>query len=197
MHQAKSARKSILGFILRMTILYALLAVLWPGVKQVYSAMYRAMGNTLFASFGDGGTVRFEPLSDSKQGFDTEIIFGHRRTNMKGRIPNNSRISGYLPTIQVIALILATPIPWSRRWKALLWGLILVNAFIALRMEIRLLYYFSAESPMHLYQPSPFWHEVLGRTYEVFAYSTTLTFIAPIFIWIPVTFRRGDLEHLR
>ncbi|MCG8405152.1 MAG: hypothetical protein MI923_08155 [Phycisphaerales bacterium] len=191
-----SARKSIGGFVLRMTLFYALFAAPWPGVQEAYSATYRAAASLLFASFGDGGTVRFEALSGQDGKFDTEIIFGHRRTNIEGRLPNNSRVSGYLPTIQVLALVLATPIPWSRRWKALCWGLILVNAFVALRMEIRLLFYFSAESPMHLYQLSPFWYEALGRTYEIIGYGLPMTFIAPIFIWIFVTFRREDMEHL-
>ena len=110
-------------------------------------------------------------------------------------MPHSARLTGYLPTAEVIALILALPIPWSRRWKALFWGLVLVNGFVVLRLEITLLYWFSGDRPFALYSPGPFWSEVLVGAREVVVVSPMLTFAVPVFIWILVTFRRGDLEQ--
>ncbi len=124
---------------------------------------------------------------------DTKIVVGARGCRQVGTIGHNSRMTGYLPTVEVIALILATTIPWRRRWRALLWGFVLVNGFIAMRLAITLLHLFSGQWPWALYAPGPFWGRILDGTYEVVGISPMLGFAAPVFIWIVATFRREDL----
>lgn len=187
--------KKTAGFFLRLVLFYGLLVAPWPGLREAYARGYRAAGNALFGSFGSDGVVRFEPLSKGREQMDTEIGIGNLRTRPAPKFAQHStRLTGYLPTAEVVALILATPIPWSRRWKALLWGLLLANGLVALRVTILLLYGFSGDHPCALYSPGPFWSEVLAGAHSVMVVWVSFTYVAPVFIWIVVTFRRGDLQ---
>lgn len=186
--------KQIVGFLARLLVFYGLLAFPWPGLREAYSAAYQAAGDAVFGSFGRDGVVRFEALPHVRGQMDTEIVFGNRRTRPAPRaVRHSARLTGYLPTAEVLALILATPIPWSRKWKALLWGLVLVHGLVAIRVLIALLHHFSGDHPCALYSPSPFWMVALTRVYKVTVVWVSFTFVAPLFIWILVAFRRADL----
>jgi hypothetical protein len=188
--------KQTYGFFVRLVLLYGLLVMPWPGLLASYAAGYGAVGNAIFGSFGRDGVVRFEPLAAGREKMDTEISIGNLRTRPPPkRAEHSARLTGYLPTAEVVALILATPIAWRRRWKALLWGLLLVHGLIALRVTILLLYGFSGDHPCALYSPGPFWSNVLTKMYSLCAVWVSFTFVAPIFIWILVTFRRIDLQR--
>lgn len=189
--------KQIAGFFLRLVLFYALLAAPWPGLCESYATGYRAVANALFGSFGADGIVRFEPLSNGSQELDTEIIAGNLRTRAPPRSAHHStRLTGYLPTVEVIALIAATPIPWSRRWKALLWGLVLVNGLVVFRVAVALLFGFSGDHPTAMYSPNPFWSAVLTGVFRISVIWVNFSYVAPVFIWVVATFRRSDWERL-
>ncbi len=185
--------RRIAWFLVRLVLSYAVLIAPWPVVPEAYAAAYRTVSNVVFGSFGAEGVVHFrKPLGPSAM--DTEIAIRRRSSPDVGTTSHSARFTGYVPTALVIALILATPLPWSRRGKALLWGMLLVHVFIALRQEINLLHWFSGDSPWCLYQPGPFWSSVLKRAFGAIVVSPTLSFIVPIFIWILATFRRADWQ---
>ena len=186
--------KRIAGFFLLLLFLYGLLIVPWPGLQRTYTAIYRAAANSVFGSFGPDGKVRFRPLADGHRKKDTEIVLYRRGLLVAPKFEHSALMVGYLPTIEVVALILATPIPWFRRCKALLWGMFAVHAFIFLRLGITLVYWFSMDEPWALFRPSPFWSSALNGSYEVLAESPMLNFAGPVFIWILVTFRRSDVD---
>ncbi|MHC4093524.1 MAG: hypothetical protein ACYSVY_25170 [Planctomycetota bacterium] len=187
--------KRIAWFLFRLVLLYAVFIAPWPVVSEAYAAAYRAVSNVVFGSFGSEGEVRFrKPTGPSAM--DSEIAIRRPPSRVVGTTSHSARFTGYVPTAFVISLILATPLPWSRRGKALLWAMLLVHAFIALRLQITLLHWFCGDSPWCLYQPSPFWTSVLHRVFGAIAVSPTLSFIAPIFIWVVATFRRADWQSL-
>ncbi len=190
-------RGLIARFFFRVLLFYGLLALVpWTGLFEGYSAFSRAAGNAVFGSFGSGGMVRFRPLPEASGGMDTEIAIRNVRSPVVGRLPHSNRFSGYLPTVETAALILATPIAWPRRWKALLWGMLLINGFVALRIWITLLRGFSMDQPCALYHPSPFWREALTHLYNYVAISPTCSFVIPALIWILVSFRSSDLAAM-
>ena len=191
---AIGSTKGILGFIFLLLVIYGLLAAPWPGVQGAYSRFYMGAGNWAFGSFGSKGEVHFLPLAKPTGLSDIEVVTKIRGARVEGWSPHSSRMMGYLPTVEVVALVLATPIPWRRRWKALLCGLIICQAFIALRILICLVHWFSADRPWQLFYPGRFWGDVLTGTQEIVNVSPTLSFVAPVFIWIVVTFRRADWE---
>ena len=176
--------------------LYGVLAVPWPVVRSTYSAVYRGIGNTVFGSFGGDGIVRFEPAGDPDAGMDTLIRIRRRGSSVVGTTTHDSRLTGYLPTIEVVALILATPIAWKRRSKALLWGLLAVNLFVGSRVYVTLLRWFTGDAPWCLYDPGPFGTAVIVEIFEFWVVSPTLTYVAPLFVWIIASFRASDLNLL-
>jgi len=183
-------------FFLVLVLVYGVLAVPWPFVCDAYAAVYRGVAGVVFGSFGSDGVVRFEPATDPDAAMDSEIRVRRRGGTVTGTTQHDSRMTGYLPTIQVVALILATPIAWSRRWKALLWGLGVVNLFVGVRLYVTLLRWFTGDAPWCLHDPGPFWTGVILRLFEVLVISPTLTYVVPLFIWIAVTFRSSDLDLL-
>jgi hypothetical protein len=188
--------KNLGKFFAVLVIVYGVLAVPWPFVRDAYGAVYRGVANAVFGSFGGDGVVRFEPATDPDATLDSEIRVRRRSGTVTGTTLHDSRLTGYLPTIQVVALILATPIAWSRRWKALLWGLLAVNLFVGLRLYVTLLRWFTGDAPWSLQDPGPFWTGVILTLFEVGVVSPTLTYVVPLFIWIVVTFRASDRELL-
>ncbi len=186
----------IVRFAVKLLLFYGLLAVPWPGLRDAYSAAYRGTATAVFGSFG-GGVVRFRALTGERGTMDSEIFFRNPNSPTAGTTPHNTRMTGYLPTVETIALILATPIPWSRRWKALAWGIVLAHGFIALRLVITLLHWFSADGAWALYDPSPVWRSALSTAFEFGVVAPTCTFLVPVFIWMIVTLRPRDWSTCR
>ena len=180
------------GFFLRFIVVFVLLMAPWPGVSEAYAAFFRAGGNFLFSTFGPEGRVRFLPYADADAGQDTEVVLINRRTGAQVSIAGGSRLQGFNPTAFVLALILATPIPWSRRWQAAVFGLILINAYVALRVMLFLIAMFSSDSALALFSPGPIFRPILDFLYWVCVTSFAGWLIIPLPIWALVSFRRSD-----
>ncbi len=182
------------AFLARAALFYALLVIPWPGLRSTYAAGYRAVANKLFGHFGSDGAVRFRAITPGPDLADTEFDLGNRRTGAMRSARHNSRVTGYLPTAETIALILATPIPWRRKWKALLAGLALAYALIALRLSVALLYGFASGGPVALFHPSPWAQSALTMLFNVIVAGISFTYVAPFFLWLAVAVRSADIE---
>ena len=194
-------RRIMIGFLARLLIVYAVLIAPWPGIRKAYARGYRAVASVVFYRFGPAGRVNFEPLSDSTKLMDTRIQIINIRTGKSNVSDHRAEYYGYLPSAELIALVLATPIPWLRRCKALLLALVLLHALMAFRMTIILLFGFSlpfgssGDQPWCQFHPGPFWSAVLAGANSMLVESTSFNFVAPVLIWIPVTLRRMDLQR--
>jgi len=189
--------KRLSGFFLRCVLYYALLVVPWPGLMDGYRVFFRAGGNLLFKSFGDGGSVFFEPLSSLDHAQDTRLVLRKTKpVSVSGKMDITSVYVGYRPTIFLIALVLAAPVPWSRRLWALLGGLVLVNAFVAFRVWLQLVNAYSDPNALALYSLGPFWKGMLRAAVLVLFRAPAAHYVVPMFIWMLVTFRRGDLQRM-
>ena len=185
----------IAGFFCRLLVIYALLAIPWPGIKAGYAAIFRAGGNLIFGSLVSGGSVHFHPMLEPQDKFDTHIHFVNLRSGEKKKLLTSSRNPGYLQTAFLVSLVLATPVPWRRRLWALLWGLIPLNMAIAGRLLVRVLYMFSS-ARLSLLAPGPPWENVLQRANDFAAGDVVMMLMLPVFIWILVSFRRDDFRMM-
>ena len=190
------AHRTVVGFFLRLFVIYGLLAVPWPWVTDAYTSLYHGVGNAWFGSFGSDGVVRFVEPADAEAPHDTKIVIRNRKSQVFGSTTHNARVMGWLPTIETVALILATPLPWARRRIALLWGLLLVHAFIWLRLEVVLLHWFTGDQPWCIYRPPPLIDALLEQAMVIGVISPTPSLVVPLLIWMAATFRRGDLKRL-
>ena len=187
-------RKQVAKFIVLVLIIYTLLAMPWPGVRSAYAAFYRSFANASVGVSTSAFLVYVRPLPAEDGDQDVKLGVRNRRTRRAQRIKLDSRLTGYLPTAEVLALVLATSIPWSRKWKALLWGLAGVHVFIALRLASGVLYVLSLAKPTPFFELTPLGNKAVYSIYEIAVQSPTMSFLVPAFIWILVTFRRSDFE---
>ncbi|MEE9294158.1 MAG: hypothetical protein V3W34_04215 [Phycisphaerae bacterium] len=181
------------GFFARFVVYFLLLMFAWQGVAKPYGAYFRFFANTVFGKFGTHGEVRFEPIEGeiSSVEADTQLLFKNRRTGAEAANRGRSGFTGYQPTAFVIALILSTPIRWSRRLKSLGWGLLLVHAFIGLRILILLLGAFS-NPVLGLFELGAVGEKALGFADWVLVKSFAGSYAMPVGIWFLATFRRSD-----
>jgi len=188
--------KPLVRAIVVFSIVFGLLSVPWPGWQEGYSKAFRWAGNTAFGTFGDKGLVKFLPAQRVNRTADTEIttkIEGSRYTGVDEVSP---RLMGYLPTVELLALIVASAVTWGRRLLALLSGLLLVHTFFYFRLWILIRVYFSSDNPWRQYNPGPNTLAVLKHINEVINISPTTSFVVPVLIWIAVTFRFSDWERI-
>ncbi|MBU0639167.1 MAG: hypothetical protein KKB50_09910 [Planctomycetes bacterium] len=182
----------IFRFFLLLPLFYALLLVPWPGFRDAYAHGLRAVATSLCAVLGgEASIILLRAHPEREAPLDTRIIV--RAPQGQRRIGYSARRYGYYPTASVLALILATPVRWSRKWRALLWGLLLVHTFVLLRTVLIVLYALSPDG-LGVFA----WGRVLTRVVKLLAYigrASSTSFVAAIFIWIIVAIRRSDWIH--
>ena len=184
----------VAGFALRFMLVFTLLTVAWPWLKQPYTAVYRGIGNTLLVRFGSDGGVLLRPSSTLGPDHDTEFVLTNWRTGSEYSFAGSIRSQGYKPTALLFALIAATPVSLRRRGRALLWGLLCIHGYIAAKLSIFLLFAFSGDNALALFAPEWAARKALDFTHWVFVVSFAAWLIVPLPIWVLVTFRRGDWE---
>jgi len=182
---------------------YALLTVHWPGpwsgpapiLMDAYRSAFRAEGNLLFFRMGNNYSARFKSYDGPRrEQVDTTVRVENVRTRIGGEIDFSAISIGYRVTAFLVALILATPFPWSRRLKVLLWGLVWVTVFVALRMWLRTVDEF-AKAGMLIYPVGPSVTRVVRVMTQVLVHSTGTSYMVVAFIWIVTAFRREDLDR--
>lgn len=188
--------KRISWFFVCSVFVYALLVAPWHGLQDAYRTCFRAGGNLLFGTIGEHGSAKFAPLTSKRGTADTLVTLRKRGSRYGTGLNMSSAQVGYRPTVFLIALALATPIPWSRRWKALVLGLLAVQGFIAFRVWLFLADLLSNENDMAIYSLVPWMKSILSGVSLVLFRSPAMHYIGPLFIWLGVTFRRGDFETL-
>jgi hypothetical protein len=190
--------KGVIKFLCLFVLVYGLAMAPWPGLANAYARLYRAGAACLFKSFGSKGITLFFQSKDNEQ----EIkMFFYRRDRrgpdglpvLLARLAHDTRGHGYMPTVFLIALILATPLGWKPRGWALFWAMIIIHLVIVLRLWIWVLYGFG-DQRLSLLVLSPFWKRLLVFTVDFFLENLSFRLIVSVFIWILVCFGR---EHWR
>jgi hypothetical protein len=179
-------------FVLLALLFFVALMSIAPA--RFYPPLFRGTANLLFHSFGSNRIAKFEPFEDSVGMWDTKIFVG---TDSEGPPAYASSMGincvreGYTPTAALIALILATPRSWRRRWPAVAAGLLAAQAFVALRVVVAALYGFSRVGlgDRHLLEVGSFGIRALRRTDQILTGDLHFTYIAPLLIWLLVVLR--------
>ena len=182
----------------RFGLLYALLILPWPGFNQAYGRYFRAMGEVVFAREDGRRFVHFEPVpAELRHVLDTRITLANREqidANGVGpatELELDSRGVGWVPTALVLALTLATPIPWRRRGRALAGGLLVIHGYILFSVAI---YLWNVSAGLALVTLTPFWKQVAAGLQETLITQMGAGFVAAVLIWALVTLRGRDLD---
>lgn len=199
-------------FLLSLAIFLALAALRVP-LDRAYAYVFRGAGNVLFTGFWfwPEAKVRFlDPRAPDRIAQINELIQGELPADYTplraegvqdtlmilmnrsapgsiGQLCTSSRLA-YWPTAMLMALVLATPLSWSRKGWALLWGLLLIHAFVALRLTLTLSAggFAVPDKAYALFHPGAFWQRVLSGARTVLSDNPTVSFVAPVFIWFLV-----------
>jgi hypothetical protein len=181
-------------------IAYGLLMALWPVWGPAYSRVYSIGATLLFESVGTRAVVRFHQPADA--GDEIKITFYDRqRVDALGRpipllrIAHDIRYGVYIYVAFLMALILATPIPWRRRGWTLLWGLILIHAFMAFRLSLLIVQLLNSKQVALLALNWP-WRKLLLLNVQVFTINILPSFVVSILLWVLLSFRREDWARL-
>ncbi|MBT8484462.1 MAG: hypothetical protein HKO59_01340 [Phycisphaerales bacterium] len=185
--------RPIVVFLVKAIVLYAVLTAAWPLVDGVYQAMFRFGGSMVVPSYGPGVTIRFQPLPEADKYVDTLVHIQNKRNGGASRMKLSARYLGYTPTAILIALVIATPLTWRRRGRALLWGLPIVCVLVALRI---LLHVCEDLDTIRVIQVDGFLESVMNLARNAVSRSTFTWYVMPVVVWILVAFRRGDWAAL-
>lgn len=200
--------KRLVGSFLLAIVFFGVLMAPWPGLERTYARFFQAGGNGIFVRFwfwGDGVT-RFRDLHNLKPGVlppgspelrptrNRDTLIEMRSRSAPGEIGflrTSSRLIGYNPIAATIALILATPLPWRRRLRSLLWGLVWVHVFIVVRVSVWLaaLGFGAPGKGYALFSPGPFIARMLDHSVTVLHEDPTVSFLVPTLIWFLVAMR--------
>ncbi len=167
--------------VVQFSVIFILLILPWPGWNEIYGSYFRGLGAAAFSS-GDGQRiVQFAPyhLEHGFSSLDSSITLGNRAlvdSSGKGKVKKSgldSRSIGWVPTALTV-----------------LWGLVLVHAFILFSLQV----WIWDDSPeVSLYTLSPLWQRILDEMKYALITQLGASFSVPIMIWILVTFRRENL----
>ena len=184
--------KRVATFFVLCLVIYGLLMAPWPGVRAAYATYFQVAGSLFFGSFGAKDAVRFRPAPDNPAGWDTEVVLTNPGNGTSGTVLHSSRKTGYVPTAVLVSLVLATPLSWSRKWRSLLWGVLVVNAFVALRIGLILVRDLSQDDALRLFELGPSMQKVLAWSVRALVMSPGSYYGFPVLLWVLVTFRARD-----
>lgn len=190
-------RTLIRRFFLAVCLYYALFVALWGVVGGGYAHVFRVSVGTVFRHCFSGGRVGFQPYDKTSVMWDTQLVLVNKRQGLEGTQPFGTRYIGYASTGMLLSLILATPVPWRRRWQSVALGLVLVHLWIALAVFLMILDGFSSDNLLALYDFSTPLKTALSFVTFVATKSTVVRYSIPTVIWVAVTFQKEDLRMFR
>jgi hypothetical protein len=195
--------RSPLRCLLVLALLYGVLIAPWPGVGEAYRAWFRGVGNAVFYRESGRWYVNFQDIPAAEQrGLDTRIELANRQqTDAMGRTPVRyldiaMRGIAWVPLVLSVSLVVATPIPWSRRLRSLAAVIVAMHVFVLLSFWIHILNNADAESGPALVSLSPFLRTIVSALDCVFIEQYGAGFVMAVAVWVVATFRRGDLRLL-
>ena len=188
--------KRVVSFLCVCAFVYALMMGLWWVWGGVYTRLYSTGANHLFGSFGSRALVDFIPSRDAVDEikitfYDRQRIDRRVRPIPLMRIVHDVHYGVYIYVAFLVALIVATPVPRRRRAWALLWGLLVIHAFMAIRLALLTVQLLSSRQ-IGLLALARFWQYLLVWGEQVFVINILPSFVVVIVLWVLLSFRRED-----
>lgn len=175
----------------RGSVVFLVCAAPWPGLRPVWSAAYSTVANVAFdqITFGRGGHARLRPAVgaelDVKEAVATDTIVKVTVTGHTGELlfGVSARRDAQLPLALLVAVLMAVPLPATRRIGSLLAG-----TFVCVCASVGLLYVgvasFFAERLATVWAPSPFASQVLQLANSILLLPPANRFVLPLVLGV-------------
>ena len=98
-------------------------------MEGFYGGFFRTVGELIYGKKDRVSEVSFETLGQGDDSIDTRVVIVNEalmKPDGSGPVRNldiGTRGFGSMPLAFLISLILASPVPWPRRSKAVMWGI--------------------------------------------------------------------------
>lgn len=189
--------KTLFLFLVKALLIYGILSAPFSFYDEAYGVFYRKVAGVFFTKFRDNGAVKFRAWNEpatTRVNVGSYAIVNPNGTFRTTAVNINTRYTGYIPTILLIALVLASPVPWKRRLVALVAGLTLVMLLIMFKQWIALLWLCEQTPWLQLTDFTKTGEKLLGFTNTVISVSAGTVLYFVVAIWILVTFRVEDFK---
>lgn len=190
----------VLLFLAKFLVVTVLLSLAFRWIGPTYLAGFRLAANLAIPSMGTNCNVSFKNLPDDSRYrsryHDTEMVLRNEQTRVSRTKVLGARVTAYVPTVMLIALVLATPVPWPRRGRALAWGLVILQVVILIRVAVAVLFVVSRDEVLGVMALGPFAEYVVVSLFNALTRSTLSSYVIAAIIWIAVTFRRAEWNAL-
>jgi hypothetical protein len=177
--------KTLGWFALRFTLLFGLIAWPWPALRQVTSAGFRAQARCLASVSFPRYACRVESCSDLGIGsLDTRMVLTDSRSIGPDRQPPalailfDSGSQTWMPLAMWLALCLATPLPRSQCLKALLAGVLALQALLAGTILASISFNLAAQT----LPAGP--HRLLIFANRLLVENLWISFVPPFLLWV-------------
>jgi hypothetical protein len=176
---------------------YAALLLSWPVTGPAYCATFRAIGTLVYGSNDRTKEITFEAFSQGYHSHYTRVVIvnpAKMKPDGSGPVRNldlDTRYFGWMPLALLLALVLATPLPWKRRRRALLWGFVFQQAFVILALGYCI---WNESTEVGLVSLPEAGKEAAMAVKSMLV--GQLIVAVPVLIWILATFRRGDFQKI-
>lgn len=197
-------------FLLLFVIFYGLFLILGVTLngRSIYQQFFRTIGEGIYGNSGKNGVVLFQEVDD-KENFDTDshtlIMMGNRVQAQKAanegkavdvsKVYVNDYMIGFLPTMTLLALLLATPMPRRRKVWAIAIGLLAVTLFVILRQGILVLTDMANNPALEMMKSTEGTVRFLIGFKRVFVNNIVVTMMVPFLLWGMIAFRTEDLKN--
>lgn len=186
-----------LRFVVCFAFWYAVLLFSWPITGQAYCATFRAIGSLIYGRNDRSKETTFEAYSQGWHSHYTRVVIvnpAKMKPDGSGPVRNldlDTRAFGWMPLALLLAFVLATPLPWKRRWRALVWGVLCQQAFTMMALGYCI---WNESTEVGLVSISEAWKEAAAAVKSLLAGQLILA--VPVLIWLLVMFRGGDLQKI-
>lgn len=187
----------VVRFVAIFVVTFVVLVLPWP--TGGYLGFFRVMATKVFSREDGRREVRFlDATEPALRATRTRVEIANRdllKPDGSGSIRffdlDGFRF-GWLPTAFLIALVLASPRPMSRRLVALAWGVPFLQLVILGLLEFII---WTESAHVGLVTTGPFFRDLTTHLRLQLAMQISLG--APVLIWMVLTFRREDFARLR
>ncbi|MFH1110930.1 MAG: hypothetical protein V1790_17285 [Planctomycetota bacterium] len=187
--------RSIAAFAVKFLVIYGALAASWPLCGEAYAFFLRESGNLLFEAVGADHHVRIRPATPPYDEMkDTLLLLRQSASTNWTWTKISSWEVGFLSMSMLVGLTLGTPLGWYRRVWAFVGGMVVLHAFVLVRLSVVVV---AGAIPQVGYDMrDPFGARVLGMIVTNFTVNPAVSCFVPVLIWLAVTMRREDAWRL-